>query len=389
MSRRAWLRAIAHAGAAAGAFAGAGGLPARLLAREAEGPQSPRAAVAFAAASPDTRLRFPRDHGAHPAFRTEWWYLTGWLRAGELAFGVQITFFRARTAHAETNPSRFAPRQLLLAHAALALPGEPRLLHDQRAARIGFGLAEAGEGDCNLRLDDWSLARSPDDRYSAQVRSNRFHVTLALRPPGPPLLRGDEGFSRKGPGALQASHYYSRPQLAMNATVVLRGDANERPRELAASGTGWFDHEWSSELLDPRAVGWDWIGINLDDGSALMAFRIRARDGGEIWSHAHWTSAGAGSGATGAESRRTDSVRFEPVRTWRSLRTGAQYPVQVSVRAFERTIDLYPLIDDQELDARASTGTVYWEGAVRAVENGREIGRGYLELTGYASPVRF
>lgn len=367
MSRRAWLRAIAHAGAAAGAFAGAGGLPARLLAREAEGPQSPRAAVAFAAASPDTRLRFPRDHGAHPAFRTEWWYLTGWLRAGELAFGVQITFFRARTAHAETNPSRFAPRQLLLAHAALALPGEPRLLHDQRAARIGFGLAEAGEGDCNLRLDDWSLARSPDDRYSAQVRSNRFHVTLALRPPGPPLLRGDEGFSRKGPGALQASHYYSRPQLAMNATVVLRGDANERPRELAASGTGWFDHEWSSELLDPRAVGWDWIGINLDDGSALMAFRIRDQQGGVYYA--------------------PDGISFTPLRRWRSPRTGVEYPVAMRVAAGGEQYDLTPLMDDQELDARSSTGTIYWEGAVRALRAGSEVGRGYLELTGYWRPM--
>ena len=394
MSRRAWLRTVARTGAA---FSAAALAPPAL----AQSAQSARTPIAYAPVRPETRLRFPRDHGAHPDFRTEWWYLTGWLHAGTLEFGVQVTFFRARTTHADANPSRFAPRQLLLAHAALALPGEPRLRHDQRAARTGFGLAEASDTDCALRLDGWTLARTPDDSYATRVRTDRFDIDLRLRPSGPPVLQGDAGFSRKGPGALQASHYYSRPQLAMQGTVRLggtdagtdAGTSTSAARELAVSGTGWFDHEWSSELLDPRAVGWDWTGLNFDDGSALMAFRIRARDGTEIWSHARWIEPGAASVASAARDatrvapEQNTAVRFEPVRRWRSLRSRADYPVQLRLTVAGRTIELRPLLDDQELDARASTGIIYWEGAVRAYEAGREVGRGYLELTGYAAPV--
>ncbi len=370
MSRRAWLRMLT---ACAGSLWRPGGA-------RGQATRAVPAAIDYRPADPATRLRFPRDYGAHPGFRTEWWYVTGWLRAGDVEFGVQVTFFRARTAHDDSNPSRFAPKQLLLAHAALALPNEPRLRHAQRAARTGFGLAEASESDCELRLGDWSLARGADDRYRARIGADRFEIDLEMRPPGPALPQGADGFSRKGPAPLQASHYYSRPQLEMQATIALSGDAGS-VRRLAAIGRGWLDHEWSSELLDPRAAGWDWIGINFDDGSALMAFRIRSGSGGVVWSHARWI------GETRAGTREV-AVRFEALRQWRSLRSGADYPVQMRVTAGTRTIELRPLIDDQELDARASTGIVYWEGAVRAFEDGRQTGRGYLELTGYAGPVR-
>src|SRR5690606_12623062 len=158
---------------------------------------------------PGVPLAFPRDHGAHPAYRTEWWYLTGWLRRLDGArrgepLGVQVTFFRSRTRHAADNPSRFAPTQLLLAHAALAVPGRGRLVHAQRAARAGFGLASAATHDTAVGIGGWSLSRSTDDRYRARVDDRELAVTLELAPQTAPVAQGDRGFSRKGPRATQA-----------------------------------------------------------------------------------------------------------------------------------------------------------------------------------------
>lgn len=345
---------------------------------------------------------FPRDHGAHDAYRTEWWYVTGWLRRTEGPYrgepaGVQITFFRSRTGHDAANPSRFAPVQLLFAHAALALPERGSLLHAQRAAREGLGLADASRTDTSVAIGDWSLRREAADVYRARAVDASLAIELVFRPGASPVLQGDGGFSRKGPRETQASYYYSRPQLAVTGTI---GDATRRD---AVEGVAWLDHEWSSEILDPSASGWDWVGLNFDDGSALMAFRIRKRDGGTLWSDARWIDAArtgvgavgsAASGATaapaasGARSGRA-GVHFEPLRHWSSPRTGVRYPVAMRVRVDERSYTLEPLFDDQELDSRASTGVVYWEGAVRVLREGVEVGRGYLELTGYRAPVRF
>ncbi len=335
------------------------------------------AAEGYAPVRPGVALQFPRDHGSHPRFRNEWWYITGWLRTsggGEL--GVQITFFRNRPRVAEEISSRFAPRQLLFAHAALADPEAGRLLHDQRAARAGFGLAGAAEGRTDVAIGDWSL-RQTDGGYAAQVVARDFRYALRFEAKEPPLLQGERGFSRKGPGPAQASYYYSRPHLAVSGSVVIQG------RELEVSGEAWLDHEWSSEPLAEGAVGWDWIGINLAEGGALMAFRVRAKDGGSFW---------AGGAVRGADGRvrilRPGEVRFEPLRRWRSPRTGAEYPVSVRAHAGALILELEPLMDDQELDARASTGTVYWEGAVRARQGEKAQGRGYLELTGYWKPFK-
>lgn len=330
-------------------------------------------ASAFEPVTPAYRLRFPRDHGAHPGHRTEWWYVTGWLRSAGRDLGVQITFFRSRTGHDPANPSRFAPHQLLLAHVALADAQHARLRHDQRAARIGFADTHMSLADTDLRLGDWTLRRDATDVYHARAHGRELGVELVLEPNAPPWLQGDDGYSRKGPQAVQASHYYSRPQLRVAGTVRLGS------RTLPVDGgIAWLDHEWSSEVLDPRATGWDWAGINFDDGSSLMAFRIRGRDGSVLWSHARWSG----------RPRAVAEVRFEPLRTWRSPRSPGNYPVAMRIAIDGRVVVLEPLLDDQELDARASTGGHYWEGAVRVLEGGRPVGRGYLELTGYAAPLR-
>lgn len=325
---------------------------------------------------PGRPLVFPRDHGGHADFRTEWWYLTGWLQSeGEEPFGVQVTFFRSRTRHDRRNPSRFAPVQLLFAHAALASPGQGRLVHAERSARDGFGLAAFSESDLEVSIGDWRLWRTPEDRIAARILDSGLDLDLLFSPASPPVPQGDAGFSRKGPKPTQASWYYSRPQLTVSGQV--RGPEKTPMRKV--TGTAWLDHEWSSEILDPRAAGWDWVGLNLDDGSALMAFRIRLKKGGVLWSHARWIVAG--------QPLPTPEPEFTPLRQWRSPRSDASWPVEMRLRVGERVLQLEPLFDDQEMDTSASTGTVYWEGAVQVLEAGRKVGAGYLELTGYAGSL--
>ncbi len=325
---------------------------------------------------PGYSLAFPRDHGSHPDFRTEWWYSTGWLRTARGArVGFQITFFRSRQAIADANPSAFAPRQILIAHAAISDPLRGRLQKDQRIARAGFDLAQAREGDAAVWIDQWALTRASGAWHIA-APAEEFTLMLTLSPTQPPMLNGESGYSRKGPAPAAASYYYSLPHLSVAGDIVRDG------RREAVTGEAWLDHEWSSEYLEPEAAGWDWIGLNLDDGAALMAFRIRDRHGGVRW-------AGGTLRAADGTTRHfaPGDISFDPQRRWRSPRTAIEYPVEWSVRAGDIAFALTPLMDDQESDTRATTGAIYWEGAVRAGKGGREIGRGYLELTGYGEAL--
>ena len=312
-------------------------------------PTTHAAKVDYAEVIPGRKLHFPRDHGAHPEYRVEWWYVTGWL---EPALGFQVTFFRARPEEEGDNPSRFNPRQVLFAHAALADPARGRLVHDQRAARAGLSLAEAATDTTAVAIDDWSLVLE-GGRYRARIPAREFDFDFSFAADAI-VLQGDGGFSRKGHRPNEASYYYSRPHLGVT------GRLGGKP----VSGRAWLDHEWSSAYMAPEATGWDWTGINLFDGGSLMAFRMRDKDGGT-----HYAPPG---------------VSFKPRRMWKSPRTGVAYPVSMQVN----DLRLVPLMDDQELDSRASTGTIYWEGAVRAYRQKREVGRGYLELTGYWKPMR-
>ena len=335
------------------------------------------APAAYARVVPGYRIRFPQDEGSHPAFRTEWWYITGWLEAlGRAPLGFQITFFRARGEIDEANPSAFAARQVIIAHAALSDRAHGRLVHDQKLARAAFGLAGADEGRVHVWIDDWSLAQG-GETYRARLRARDFTLDLAFGQTQPPLLQGDDGFSRKGPNPESASYYHSFPQLRVQGTIGESGGTS------AVKGTAWLDHEWSSSYVDERASGWDWIGINFDDGGALMAFRMRSREGGKFWA--------GGAYRNRAGERRTfapQEVEFVPLRSWRSPRTGTTYPVAWRIEVPGLQLTLEPLMDDQEHDTRASVGTVYWEGAVTALIEKKPVGRGYLELTGYAQAMK-
>lgn len=347
----------------------AGGLAAITVAAPAVAP--------YPVVRPGNTLAFPADHGAHPAFRTEWWYVTGWLRTEEGEdLGFQVTFFRTRPQTDGRNPSRFTANQVLFAHAALSDPSTRRLRHGERAAREGFGLAAARNGDADIRIRDWNLRRAPDGHWATRVVATDFTLALAFQPTQPLLPQGAGGYSRKGPRPEQASYYYSIPHLRVSGRVRRDG------RDVAVTGEAWLDREWSSDYLAPEAQGWDWTGLNFDDGSALMAFRIRRKGGGTLW------AGGSLRRPTGTISTLGPrDVAFRPLATWRSSATGAVYPVsqEVSVRVDGRIMRwrLTPMFAAQELDARRSGLPVYWEGAVRTTG-----GRGYLELTGYDQALR-
>ena len=327
-------------------------------------------------------LAFPRDHGAHTDTRTEWWYATGWLGSeAEPRYGFQLTFFRSRTGLADGSASRFAARQLLFAHAAVTDLGAQRHPHAQRIARwSGEGasaLADAANNDTGVRLAGWSLQRGGAG-YRAQLPTDDFAIDLALTPTQPLLLQGEAGFSRKGPDEHQASHYYSEPQLAVQGAVTLGG------RRIEASGRAWLDHEWSDEILHADAVGWDWIGINLFDGSALTAFRLRRADGSALWAGGSFRAAGQAS-----TSFAPTDVRFTAGRSWRSPATQALYPVQWQVETPAGRFEVRALMDAQELDSRGSTGAIYWEGLAELRNTqGTRVGLGYLEMTGYNTRLK-
>ncbi|WP_317205499.1 carotenoid 1,2-hydratase [Janthinobacterium sp.] len=328
---------------------------------------------------PGQGLRLPADFGAHPDYKTEWWYATGWLTtAAGKQIGYQVTFFRSATAHDRANPSAFAPKQLIIGHAALSDAGVGKLLHEQRSAREGFGLAYAKVGDTDLKLDDWRMARAADGSYRVTVAAREFSLSLRLAPSQPLLAQGERGYSRKGPRPLQASYYYSEPQLRTTGTVTRAGGRAE-----TVSGSTWLDHEWSSQALDPDASGWNWVGANLADGGALMAFQIRSRTGGKLWAHATWRD---GSGKITQYA--PEQVSFTPQALWRSPRTNAEYPVATRLTTGATTWQIKPLQDDQELDSRRSTGAVYWEGAVTISRDGVPAGHAYLEMTGYDRPMK-
>lgn len=332
-----------------------------------------------ARALPPRTLVFPRDHGAHPDLRTEWWYVTGHAAdAGGRAFGFQLTFFRSRIDEARPLASRFAAKQLLFAHAAITDLAGRKLWHDQRIARAGFGVAQAAEDDTRVHLRDWDLARQADGRYLARLPGAEFGLDLRFAPTQPLLLQGRQGLSRKGPQEAQASYYYSIPQLAAEGQLALQG------RRYGVRGTAWLDHEWSEEVLHPEALGWDWVGMNLADGGALTAFQLRRADGSALWTGGSFRDAG---GRTTIFEN--GQARFTPGRRWTSAASNARYPVEWTLETPAGRYGVRALLDAQELDSRTSTGSVYWEGVSDLLDaNGRPVGRGYLEMTGYAARLR-
>ncbi|MFB3817127.1 MAG: lipocalin-like domain-containing protein [Candidatus Methylomirabilales bacterium] len=347
-------------------------------------PAPQRAATEFRQALPGYRFAFPQDHYAHEDFRTEWWYYTGHLAtpSGD-RFGYQVTFFRSGLPEARGNPSRWAARNLYLAHFAVSDIGARRFSYFERVSREALGQAGASRDAFRVWNGDWEV-QGDGEAQRLRAREGGFAVELMLVPLKPPVVHGRDGVSRKGEGPGQASHYYSLTRLKTEGRLTVRGKTVE-----VKDGSSWMDHEFGSTELAPNQVGWDWFSLQLDDGAELMLYLIR-RAGGE----ADPASAGTWVGPDGA-SRHLERGEFsvEVLERWRSPRSKGVYPMgwRIRVPGLGLDVRVTPAFPEQELDTARSTQVVYWEGAGRAegTRAGRPVtGKAYVEMTGYAAPFR-
>lgn len=374
--------------------------PGSLSVATALGAQSDAKLDGYAKVTEPRRLVFPQDHGAHPEYKTEWWYWIGNLETeGGRRFGYQLTFFRSALAPEapeapeppepaeppEVLPSQQAPaaasgspwrtRQLYMAHLAVSDIDENGFYSFERFGRDSASLSGTRSMPFRVWLEDWSVEEAKagessgdSGRWILRAGEGSFELELELAPGKPRVLHGEAGFSRKGdtPGA--ASYYYSRTRMPTRGRLTLDGNDH------AVEGSSWFDREWSTSLLARHEVGWDWLGAQLDDGRELMFFRLRRDDGTSARVDGTLVEAGGA-------SRVLDTTGFDlsPRGAWTSPETGVTYPASfhLELPAEELAIDVNPLLEDQEL----RLSFVYWEGAVEI--SGTASGRGYLEMTGY------
>jgi len=336
----------------------------------------------FARALEPREFVFPRDHGAHPDFRNEWWYFTGNLRARDgRRFGYQLTVFRsALSPHARGGTSSWSTRQAYMGHLALSDASAGKFHYFQRFSRGAAGLAGAGDQGMSVWIEDWKVSATKDGswhlRAAAGEGDDAVVLNLALEPGKPVVLQGDRGLSRKGDDAGNASYYYSLTRIATSGTVTTAEGS------WSVQGDSWLDREWSTSVLAPGLIGWDWFAIQLDSGDELMFYRLRGRDGTTgRYSQGVWVDAVGDVQRLGASD-----VVVEARGRWTSSKTGVRYPSgwRIQVPKLELSLELEPLLDDQELDVIVR----YWEGAVdvRARAAGKtSTGWGYVELTGYDS----
>ena len=331
-------------------------------------------------ARPGYRLQFPRDHASHPKYRIEWWYYTGNLAdSSSRRFGFQLTFFRVGVRARPPNPSRWAVRDLFMAHLALSDLETGRFHFAERLNRAGPGWAGASTETYRVWNQSWEAVLGSDGRHRLRARDGDFGIDLELEPGRQPLLHGQAGLSQKGTREGNASHYYSLTRMPARGSVRVDG------REFEVVGLGWMDHEFGTSFLETEQIGWDWFALQLDSGQDLMLFQLRRSDGrpdphsgGTLLESSGQSHALGGSDFT-----------MEPVRTWQSPHSGARYPVQwrLSLPGRKLRLTVTAAQPDQELRTPRSTQVTYWEGAV--VVTGTHdadpvTGRGYLEMTGYS-----
>jgi predicted secreted hydrolase len=347
----------------------------------------------FRSAAEPYLMRFPADHASHPAYRTEWWYYTGHLKAaGGSTYGYELTFFRIGLRPGDPSPapgaSRWRGNQLFPAHFAITDESGGRFVHTQIMVREALGQGHASSTSLDVRAGDWTLTGEPDAsdpriermrlRASATIDGERVALDLVQRPEKPPAVHGLDGVSRKGACASCASHYYSYTRLKTVGSIVYAGKTR------SVTGLSWMDHEFGSGQLDADQVGWDWFSIQLNDGRELMLYVLRRKDGS-----VSPQSSGSVIGKDGRVGRLVlAQFTQRATGTWKSPHTGAIYPSgwSVTVPSLDLRLSLVPTVPDQELSDPG--GISYWEGAVTvAGASGAPAGAGYVELTGYAGPI--
>jgi len=339
----------------------------------------------FQVAREGYRYTFPRDHGAHEEFRTEWWYYTGQLTAKDgRSFGYQLTFFRRGMPRDQTKtlPSRWAVTHLYLAHFAVSDIRKGRFHYAEKMSRAGLGKAGAAHDRLHVWIDHWSAESSstaPDTQILHATDGN-LAIHLTISPEKPLVVHGPGGISRKGSAA--ASHYYSFTRLATTGTLMIENESFD------VTGTSWMDHEFGSADLGNDLVGWDWFSLQLSDQRELMLYRLRRRDGS-----ADPVSSGTLIDRDGrGHHLPLGNFTLEPTSYWTSQTSHARYPQRwrLTIPSQQLSLQLIPLMAGQELTTTRSTQVTYWEGAIEAhgAAQGQPIkGRGYMELTGYAEQI--
>ena len=325
--------------------------------------------------------QFPRDHGAHPAFQTEWWYYTGNVatNAGR-RFGYQFTIFRrALSPNAPTTESEFRANDIYMAHFTLSDIAEDDFYHDVRYARGGADLAGAtADPGYRVWLEDWQVQAADDIAAQTAITaaSADFAIDLQLRQVKPPAFQGDRGLSPKSDEIGNASYYYSLSRLQTSGSLSIGAEV------FAVDGVTWMDHEFSTSALGENARGWDWFGLIFDDGSELMVGQIRLTNGGIDPAFGGLLIEADGS------TRKLSAQQIDIAVTdiWRSPHSEAEYPAgwDITIDGPEPfAVTVTPLMADQELH---SADIIYWEGAVSI--SGDKTGYGYAELTGYATSMQ-
>lgn len=342
----------------------------------------------FRVPQPNAKFDFPRDHGSHPDFKIEWWYLTGHLFGPDNErFGYQATFFRRAGSPPEKateGSEAFRSDEILLFHIALLHERSGKFIHDEKLSRSGWD-AQADPKRLSVRVGDSSLSQ-PDPQkeafeLDAHLRNEaRFHLRFA--PKKTLVVFGKEGVSRKGDSPTAASWYLTFPRLQTEGTIWFEN------KPVPVKGETWMDHEISSSQLTGDQAGWDWAGIQLDDGREIMTYRLRKKDGStDPASALCWVQKdGALRHFSSAE------FRWQGAGQWQSPHSKARYPIPVRLTCTDPQtaqpveFTLEPLANDQELGGGLS-GLSYWEGACRVRQNGRTVGSAYVELTGYSQDL--
>lgn len=327
---------------------------------------------------------WPRDHGAHPEFKTEWWYFTGNLEdADGRPLGYQLTFFRQGIQREPRQTlSRWAVKDFYFAHFTVSDIRGGRFHAFERSDRGALGQSSASETGMNVRLRGWSVEVLADGSFRLRAKQDGVAIDFVAAPKKPPVLQGNRGLSQKADGAGNASHYYSLTRMDTTGTLVLDG------REIPVSGLSWCDREFSTSSLGDGQIGWDWFGLQLGSGEEVMLYLLRHRDGtidrnsSGTWVHPD--------GATTHLTR--EDFQVVPTATWTSPRTKGTYPSRWTVRIPKLGVELtvIPRLADQELILHDLGNLAYWEGActVAGTRDGRPVaGSGYTELTGYAAPL--
>ena len=331
----------------------------------------------FARAEKIWQWKFPRDHGRHPEFQTEWWYFTGNLKAeGRRRFGYELTFFRQALAPTILpRPSRWGFRDGYVAHFAITDVENEKFYYDQKAGRGALNLAHADSVALAVHLGDW-IAQQEGDAIHLRAASTFGTIDLSLTPNKPPVFHGNFGLMLNSSLSGDAAYYYSFTSLYTEGRLTIAGDS------LRVSGSSWMDHEFFTSHPASGVTGWDWFSLHLSDSTEIMLFRFQRADGSSSPYSAGTFIQRDGSGL------RLTARDFEliPQAWWASPASSGNYPIAWKIKFLDYELQLRTPVKNQELDVRRTTRNFYWEGYVEvAGKRGARAmrGDGYLEMTGY------